>query len=149
MSSHRGTPSGKDIKIADGIDAYVATPAEGKAKKDVGILYIADVIGIWQNSKLMVDAFAAQGYTTLQPDLFNGDPVPLNRPEGFDLMSWLSNGSTGDNPHTPEYVDAIVKKGIQALKDMGCKKIGAVGYCFGGKVSRRYTSSSISCSRWS
>lgn len=87
----------------------------------------------------MADAFAKQGYTTLVLDLFNGDPVKLNRPEGFDLMSWLSKGSDGNNPHTMEYVDPIVEKGIQHLKDLGVTKIGAVGYCFGAKyVVRHY-----------
>lgn len=83
----------------------------------------------------MADLFAAKGYTTLVPDLFNGDALKPDRPLGFDLMAWFQNGSDGNNPHTAAYVDPIVKKGIQALRDMGIKKIGAVGYCFGAKVS--------------
>lgn len=82
----------------------------------------------------MADAFAARGYLTVVVDLFNGDPIPLNRPEGFDLMKWLAQGSTGDNPHTKEQVDPIVVKAIAAMRGMGVKHIGAVGYCFGAKV---------------
>lgn len=130
----RGEPKGKMFKIDDTIDAYVATPPEGKARKDTGILYLPDVIGIWQNSKLMADIFAEQGYLTIVIDLFNGDPLPMNRPPGFDLMEWLTKGSDGKNPHTKEYVDPITVKGIKALKDMGVKHVGAVGYCFGAKV---------------
>lgn len=122
------------IKLDGTIDAYVATPAEGKARKDAGILYLPDVIGIWQNSKLMADSFADNGYLTIVVDLFNGDPVLLNRPEGFDLMKWLAQGSSGDNPHTKEAVDPIVVRAIEAIRGMGVKHIGAVGYCFGGKV---------------
>ena len=36
----------------------------------------------------MADQYAANGYYTLIPDLFNGDPLSLNRPADFDLMSW-------------------------------------------------------------
>lgn len=124
------------VKIDGSIDAYLATPPEGKERKETGILYLPDVIGIWQNSKLMADLFAEQGYMTIVIDLFNGDPVLLNRPPGFDLMQWLNQGSDGNNPHTKEYVDPITVKGIKALKDMGVKHVGAVGYCFGAKVRR-------------
>lgn len=98
--------------------------------KDTAILYLPDVIGIWQNSQLMADQFAANGYYTLVPDLFNGDPVSLNPPEGFDFMQWLTKGTDGNNPHTYEIVDPIVEKAIQYLQEKGFKKIGAVGYCF-------------------
>lgn len=57
-------------------------------------------------------------------------------PEGFDLMNWITVGSDGKNPHTPEAIDPIIVTGIETLKSRGYKKIGAVGYCFGAKVSR-------------
>lgn len=115
-------------------DAYIATPDPSSAK-DGALLYIPDVISIWQNSKLMADQFAANGYLTLIIDPFNGDPLPLNRPDGFDIFSWLAKGSTGDNPHTKEAVDPIIETAIKYLKEeKGVKKLGAVGYCFGAKV---------------
>ena len=133
-----GTPTGKSIKIAGKHDAYLATPPEDKAHKDVALLYIPDVIGIWQNSQLMADQFAANGYLTIIIDVFNGDPISLNRDEGFDFMKWLNEGSTGDNPHTKEAVDPIIVDAIKALQDeYGAKKIGALGYCFGAKVKWR------------
>jgi dienelactone hydrolase len=78
----------------------------------------------------MADQYAENGYFTLIPDLFNGDALPLNRPEGFDLMTWLIKGTGGNNPHTWEAVDPIVAKSIKYLQEQGYKKIGAVGYCF-------------------
>lgn len=82
----------------------------------------------------MADAYAERGYLTVVVDLFNGDPVPLNRPEGFELSQWVAHGSSGDNPHNKEAIDPIIVKAIQAIRDMGVKHIGAVGYCFGAKV---------------
>ncbi|KAJ6438879.1 dienelactone hydrolase [Purpureocillium lavendulum] len=140
-----GTPTGQDIKIGDGkIDAYVAKAPEGKARPGAGILYVPDVIGIWQNSKLMADNFAASGYTTLVIDLFNGDPVPINPTQPFDFMKWMTQGSDGKNPHTTEQVDPIVLAGIEALKGLGVSKIAAVGYCFGAKYVVRHYKSGIS-----
>jgi dienelactone hydrolase len=78
----------------------------------------------------MADQFAANGYYTLMPDLFNGDAMSLNRPEGFDFMAWLTKGTGGNNPHTTEQVDPIVEKSIAYLREQGYKKIGCLGYCF-------------------
>lgn len=103
--------------------------------EDVALIYVPDIIGIWQNSKLMADAFAAYGFTCIVLDLFNRDPAPLNPPDGFDIMAWLAKGSSGDNPHTTEAIDPIIKAGIEHLKGLGYSKIGAVGYCLGAKVS--------------
>ncbi|KAK4460654.1 dienelactone hydrolase [Cladorrhinum samala] len=137
---HEGTPTGKSVKIAGKHDAYLATPPEGKEHKGVGILFLPDVIGIWQNSQLTADQFAANGYLTLILDTFNGDPIKLNRPADFDFGAWLTKGSDGNNPHTTEQVDPIVEDAIKALKEeYGIQKIGAVGYCFGAKyVVRHY-----------
>jgi len=134
---HEGEPTGKSFKIGD-IEAYAAEPTGKTIHKDTAILYLPDVISIWQNSKLMADQFAANGYYTLIVDLFNGDPLKLNREGDFDFMAWLTKGTGGNNPHTFEYVDPIVEKGLAYLKEQGFKKIGSTGYCFGAKYVCRY-----------
>jgi len=132
----RGDPVGKTVQFAGKHDAYLATPPADKAHQGVGILLIPDVIGIWQNSKLIADQFAANGYLTLMIDVYNGDALSLtNRPAGFNLFDWIAKGSDGKNPHTTETIDPIVLDGIKALKEeYGIQKIGGVGYCFGAKV---------------
>ncbi|KAI0477906.1 alpha/beta-hydrolase [Xylariaceae sp. FL0804] len=144
---HDGQPTGKDIKVGSWA-AYLATPPAdaATAHADAAILYIPDVIGIWQNSQLMADQYAANGYACLIIDVFNGDPLALNRPDDFDFMKWLSGGSTGDNPHTPSAVDPIVLAGLKHLtSELGYKKIGAVGYCFGAKYVARHYQNGIAC----
>ncbi|KAH8585547.1 dienelactone hydrolase [Bisporella sp. PMI_857] len=133
---HNGDPTGNSLTI-ESIQAYEAVPKD-KVHKDVAILFLPDVIGIWQNSQLLADQFAANGYYTLIIDLFNGDPVKLNRAPDFDLMGWLTKGSDGNNPHTVEAVDPIVEKSIAYLQNKGYSKIGAVGYCFGAKYVARF-----------
>jgi hypothetical protein len=128
-SSNRGEPTGSSIKIGS-IEAYIAEPKGKTVHKDTAILFLPDVIGIWQNSKLMADQYAENGYYTLIPDLFNGDALTLNRHADFDFQAWLTKGTGGNNPHTIEAVDPIVEKSIKYLQEKGFKKIGAVGYCF-------------------
>jgi len=138
---HEGETTGTLTKIAGGIEAYIAEPKGKTVHEKTAILFLPDVIGIWENSKLIADQYAANGYYTLIPDLFNGDALSLNRPEGFDLMSWLTKGTGGNNPHTYEAVDPIVEKSIKWLKEQGFTKIGAVGYCFGAKYVVRFLTS--------
>lgn len=130
---HDGQPQGKTIQVGQ-YDVYVAEPKGNNKHDGVALLYLPDVIGIWQNSQLMADQFAANGYYTIIPDLFNKDPLALNRPADFDFMKWLTQGSDGKNPHTKEAVDPIVELSLKYLKDQGFTKIGALGYCFGAKV---------------
>ncbi|PNH45851.1 hypothetical protein VD0002_g8040 [Verticillium dahliae] len=113
---HEGTPTGEDIKIDAGkIAAYVAKPAADKNKAGAGIILIPDIFAISNNSKLLADQFAGAGYTTLIPDIFNGDEVfDWGK---YDVMKYITEGAHGNNPHTPEYVDAIVVAGIKALKE--------------------------------
>ncbi|KAL2264338.1 hypothetical protein VTK26DRAFT_6581 [Humicola hyalothermophila] len=139
-TKHEGTPTGKMIKVANKHDAYLATPPPDREHKGVGILILPDVIGIWQNSQLHADQFAANGYLTLLLDTFNGDALPLgDRGPDFDFFGWLNYGSDGKNPHTAAAVDPIVLDGIKVLKEeYGIKKLGGVGYCFGAKYVVRH-----------
>jgi len=135
---HEGQPTGKSVKVGNH-DGYLATPPEGKAHKDTAILYLPDVLGIWQNAQLIADQFAANGYLTLVPDLFNGDAIPVNSFGKIDIMAWLKEGSDGKHPHTKESIDPIVEESLKVLKEeYGVKKIGAVGYCFGAKYLVRH-----------
>ena len=64
------------------------------------------------------------------PDLFHGDPVPLDRSENYDLNVWL-NGPPG---HPPARVDPVVQSVLKYLEEeLKCERIAGVGYCFGAK----------------
>ncbi|KAH7007643.1 dienelactone hydrolase [Ilyonectria destructans] len=142
---HDGTPRGKNIRIAGGKHAvYLATPTPEKAKESTAVLFLPDIMGIWQNSRLLADEFAANGYVTLLVDTFNGDPIPVNPDKEVDIPAWLSRGSTGDNPHNEAAVDPIIQDAIKILKEeYGMTKFGAVGYCFGAKYLIRHFNGGI------
>ncbi|KAF9880530.1 dienelactone hydrolase [Colletotrichum karsti] len=137
---HEGTPQGKKISVAGKYEGYLAEAPADKAHKNTGILFVADVFGIWNNSQLVADQFAANGYTTLIVDLFHGDQLSLPMPEGFDIMKWFAEGSDGKHPHGKESVDPIIVDSINYLKkEHNITNLGAVGYCFGAKyVVRHY-----------
>ena len=119
-------------------EAYVATPE--KAHSSTAILLCTDVIGhTFANVQLIADQYAANGYLTVVPDLFQGDPVPLNKPAGFDLWAWLGGTSPSGQAHGLTQVDPVVAATLKYLReDKGIKRVGAVGYCFGAKYVVRF-----------
>ena len=108
------------------METYIARPKD--PHPSVAILLITDVIGHrFNNAQLIADQFAANGYLTYMPDAFFGDPIPLNRPPGFEMQEWLKR-------HTVERTEPVVQKFVKHLREKeGAKKLGAVGYCFGAK----------------
>lgn len=127
---HEGTAVG-EIKNIGNISTYFSYPKDRSTHN--AILIITDVIGHkFLNAQLIADQFAANGYFVVMPDLFYGDTVPLNRPPSFDLMGWLQN-------HLPTHVDPIIETVLKEMRgQIGCKRIGGVGYCFGGKYVCRF-----------
>ncbi|MCJ1483449.1 hypothetical protein MMC06_003616 [Schaereria dolodes] len=130
---HEGTATG-EIKMIGEISAYFAYPKDRQTSN--AILIMTDVIGHeFINVQLIADQFAANGYFVVMPDLFQGDPLPLNRPPGFSVPDWLK----GPPGHGPDKVEPVIEETIKAMKgEMGVKRIGAVGYCFGAKYVVRF-----------
>lgn len=79
---------------------------------------ITDVIGHkFVNAQLIADQFAANGYFVFVPDLFYGDPIPLNRPGDFDLSKWLQGEySEKKISHLPPVVDPIIDASLIELR---------------------------------
>ncbi|KAL1999251.1 hypothetical protein VTN02DRAFT_4824 [Thermoascus thermophilus] len=129
---HEGNPSG-EIKAIGNIETYFSYPKDNKTPEKA-VLILSDVFGIYPNSQLVADDFAAQGYLAVIPDLFQGDAIKLDDFESgkADLPAWLQN-------HQTTHVDPIIESVIKHLREeLGVKKIGGVGYCFGGKYVCRF-----------
>ncbi|KAI8970925.1 alpha/beta-hydrolase [Trametes punicea] len=122
---HEGQPEGK-IEQISGVPCYVSVPSGDYAKEKV-VLFLSDVFGIpLVNNKLLVDDFARNGFRTIMPDLFQGDPYPedaLNR-EDFDRDAWRSR-------HGPETWKPVLDAIVSTLQASGITWIGTTGYCFG------------------
>ncbi|KAK3208063.1 hypothetical protein GRF29_96g1289439, partial [Pseudopithomyces chartarum] len=129
---HEGQAQGEVKKIGD-VRTYFAYP-ENKSTQNA-IIILSDILGMdFINVQLVADQFAANGYLTVVPDLFNGNVVPVNPPQDFDVMKWVQN----EMPQVPK-VDPIVESVIKHLRgELGVKRLGGVGYCFGGKYVCRW-----------
>jgi len=130
--AHEGTPTGK-MTNANGVDMYIAYPANKKT--DNAILYLTDIFGVQLvQNKLLADSFAKAGYLVVEPDYFRGDPAPadLASPGGRNMSAWLVKHPVSD-------IDSIIAATVKHMRDnLGVKRIGTVGYCFGGKYVARF-----------
>ncbi|PYH89955.1 alpha/beta-hydrolase [Aspergillus ellipticus CBS 707.79] len=127
---HEGEAKGEIKQIAN-VSTYVAYPPDRSTKH--AILFLADAMGHrFINAQLLADQFATQGYLVVMPELFHGDPIPINYSDAFDIWGWYNN-------HLPPRVDPIVDRVLAEMRGpLGCQRIGGVGYCFGGRYVCRY-----------
>ena len=112
--------------------AYLSAPAGGSGP---GLLVIQEIFGVNQSMRQMCDAFAAQGFVALCPDIFwrqePGIRITDKSDEEWQKAFQLFQGFDVD-------------KGVEDLKDSlvalreldACSgKAGTVGYCLGGKLA--------------
>ncbi|KAB8079426.1 dienelactone hydrolase [Aspergillus leporis] len=128
---HEGNPVG-EIKDVKGVSTYVVYPKDKSTEKVV--VFLSDIFGIYVNAQLLADEYAANGYTCVIPDLFQGDAIkPSDMESGkADLPAWLSN-------HQPSHVDPVVESTIKYVREeLGAKRVAGVGYCFGAKYVTRH-----------
>ncbi|KAJ7018476.1 chlorocatechol-degradation protein [Mycena alexandri] len=123
--THDGTPEGKIEKIG-GIECYIATPTIAHPTDKV-LVFLTDIFGLaLQNNRLLADDFARNGFKTIVPDLFSGDPILVNPPADFDRQKWSAS-------HGPGEVRPIIDKVIGALKEEGATAFAGAGFCFGAR----------------
>jgi carboxymethylenebutenolidase len=122
------------IRAADGgsFSAYLATPKSGKGP---GILVIQEIFGVNKVMRDTADAFAANGYVAMCPDLFwrqepgvqITDKSEAEWKKAFALMQGFDQAKGVED----------MKATVAALrKHQACTgKVGSVGYCLGGRLA--------------
>ncbi|MBA4763902.1 MAG: dienelactone hydrolase family protein [Erythrobacter sp.] len=114
----------------NGFNAYVARP-QGKPK--AAIVVIQEIFGINAGIRCKCDKLAEEGYLAVAPDLFwqfeDGialDPdIEAEMQKAFDLFGKF------DQDQGIRDIEAAIKW----ARSQGCRKVGAVGYCLGGRLA--------------
>lgn len=115
------------LKAADGhsFSAYVAGP-ENATK---GIVVVQEIFGVNHHMRDMADRFAAAGYAVVCPALFD------RTDRGVELGYTADDVAKG-REFRMKLSDAQVMADIEAsAAQLAGKKLGIVGYCFGGTVA--------------
>ena len=117
------------------------------------IVYLTDIFG-WSliNSRLLADELASHGFYVLIPDIFQGDSLdhsilfqlaprdsaPLRSAEQIASETEIALGQVGPwlIRKRPEVTQPLIESFVKALReDSSIGKIGAAGYCWGGRYS--------------
>jgi carboxymethylenebutenolidase len=117
------------LTAADGhtLSAYVAEPA---AKPRGGVVVIQEIFGVNSHIRSVADAFAAEGYLTIAPALFDRlHPAyetgykPEDIQKGIEIVQQLKLDQTL----------ADISAAVAYASSAG--KVGIVGYCWGGTMT--------------
>ncbi|XP_021752579.1 endo-1,3;1,4-beta-D-glucanase-like isoform X1 [Chenopodium quinoa] len=112
------------VEVIGGLNSYVS----GSSHHHHAILLISDIFGYEAPIlRKLADKVAAAGYYVVVPDFFHGDPYNPDNPDR-PLQVWIK-----DHGADKGYEEA--KRVIESLKQKDICKIGAAGFCWGGKVA--------------
>ncbi len=120
------------LKTADGhaLDAYLAQPT-GKPK--AGIVVLQEIFGVNPHIRSVADGFAKDGYLALAPALF--DRARRRVEYNYDTAG-MQEGYAIAKSLPLEDTLADLQAAITYLRQQpGIKKVGVVGYCWGGKLA--------------
>jgi carboxymethylenebutenolidase len=116
-----------DLKAADGhtLSAYAA----GSADATGGIAVIQEIFGVNHHIRAVVDGFAAKGYAVIAPALFD------RAQRGVELGYTPEDVAKGRDFRMKLDDKGVMQDVEAAARHLGGKKLGIVGYCFGGTVA--------------
>jgi carboxymethylenebutenolidase len=101
------------------VTGYLAKPQEGE--NHPGIIVIHEWWGLNDNIRMMTDKLAEEGYTALAVDLYYGKVA--DSPDSAQVYAGSVNQQEAISNLTQAY---------NYLSEQGAKKVGTIGWCFGG-----------------
>ena len=105
--------------------AFAALPDE---TSDDGVVILPDVRGLYRFYEELALRFAERGHTAIAIDYFGRTAGVEKRGDDFEYRPHVDQT-------TPKGVQADIAAAVARLRELGCKSIFTVGFCFGGRNS--------------
>ncbi len=120
------------IEIAPGFAGYLALPPAGRGP---GLLLFQEIFGVNRHIQAVAEQYALDGFVVLAPDLFwrQAPRVEL----GYAGDDWKRAFALMQGYAPAEAVADIASSAaaLRARPEVGSGKVGAVGYCMGGRMA--------------
>src|ERR1044071_4637342 len=118
-------------KDGDSFRGYLATPEKGSGP---GIVLLQEIFGINAYIRSVADYYAEEGYVVLAPDLFWRLDKDVDL--GYSEADWKKAFDYFQRFNVDRGVDDITAavKTLRARPEL-VGKIGALGFCLGGKLA--------------
>jgi carboxymethylenebutenolidase len=120
------------LNIAPGFAAYLALPPAGRGP---GLVLFQEIFGVNEHIRTVAEQYALDGFVVLAPDVFwrQAPRVELGY-EGTDRQQALALMQGYTVEHSLADIAASVKA-LRARPEVGGAKVGAFGYCMGGRLA--------------
>ena len=121
------------ITTLDGNDDFMAYVARPDGAPRAAIVVIQEIFGVNAGIRRKCDLLAEDGYLAIAPDLFwqLGEGIELDPDIEPEFQKALDLMGKFDQDEGVRDIEATIK---WAREDSG-KKVGAVGYCLGGRLA--------------
>jgi carboxymethylenebutenolidase len=117
-----------ELTAADGA-TFSAAMAEASDGRDVGVVILPDVRGLYRFYAELAERFAQAGYSAIALDYFGRSAGLGPRGEDFDYMTHIAQLK-------PEHVQLDTAAALAALRERTAVSAAvSVGFCFGGTMS--------------
>ena len=128
------------IDLAPGYAGYLALPP---ARSGPGLLLLQEIFGVNAHMRAVADQYALDGFVVLAPDLFWRAEARVEL--GYDGPDWARARSLMQAYTAEQAIDdlGIAARVLRARPEVGAAKagaagtgrIGALGYCMGGRMA--------------
>jgi carboxymethylenebutenolidase len=120
------------ITLAPGFEGYLALPPAGRGP---GLVLFQEIFGVNEHIRAVAEQYALDGFVVLAPDVFwrQAPRVELGY-DGADRQQAM----TLMQGYAPEQALADIATSARALRarpEVGGAKVGAIGYCMGGRLA--------------
>jgi carboxymethylenebutenolidase len=113
-------------------DAYLALPPAGHGP---GLLLLQEIFGVNAHIRAVAEQYALDGFVVLAPDVFWQQQPRLDigyTPD--DVQHGRKLAMAADRAALQrDLADSV--KALRAMAEVGKRKVGAVGYCLGGRLA--------------
>jgi len=123
-----------EINTLGGDEEFLAYTSQPVSRATAAVIVIQEIFGVNEGIRAKCDEWASKGYLAIAPDLFwrirpgiELDPdIPEQMQEAFGLFGQF------DQDAGIRDIEATIR---EARKMIGGGKVGAVGYCLGGRLA--------------
>ena len=120
------------IEITPGFAGYLALPPAGKGP---GLLLFQEIFGVNQHIRAVAQQYAQDGFVVLAPDLFWRQAPRVELGYAGDDWKRAFALMQGYAPADAVADIAASAAALRARPEVGGGKVGAVGYCMGGRMA--------------
>jgi carboxymethylenebutenolidase len=120
------------ITLAPGFDGYLALPPAGQGP---GLVLFQEIFGVNEHIRTVAEQYALDGFVVLAPDHFWRQEPRVELGYVGDERARAMTLTQGLQPADALADIALAVKALRSRPEVGARKVGAFGYCMGGRFA--------------